>query len=272
MRRNQLSLEERKEYGMQVLDEIRRVCGILGIRYYLAYGTLLGAVRHKGYIPWDDDIDIWIFREDYEKFIEKFNDMCSPGFRLLSYTNTPEYPYLMVKVVAAVTSVREKLLKRKDYLGIWVDVFPLDYVSEENTEAIPEMVKLEHRRWCGLFRQSTLLGKLKLFFYNLIQSDTSFRDLFTDPTVFTKEIQEKHRCIKPSGSVKSPTSERSIRDLVYPAECFDEAVETEFENRRYLIPSGYDELLRIIYGDYMKLPPVAKRKLDKHLVDVRRRH
>ena len=111
MRRNQLSLEERKEYGMQVLDEIRRVCGILGIRYYLAYGTLLGAVRHKGYIPWDDDIDIWIFREDYEKFIEKFNDMCSPGFRLLSYANTPEYPYLMVKVVAAGTSVREKLLK-----------------------------------------------------------------------------------------------------------------------------------------------------------------
>ena len=64
-----MSLEERKEAGLGILAEILRVCSILDIKFYLAYGTLLGAIRHKGFIPWDDDIDIWMFREDYELFL-----------------------------------------------------------------------------------------------------------------------------------------------------------------------------------------------------------
>ena len=269
--KQQLTLNERKEYGMQVLDEIVRVCDLLGIKYYLAYGTLLGAIRHKGFIPWDDDIDIWIFRSDYEKFLKEFNKICLPDFKLLTYTNAG-YPYLMSKVVSLKTSVREKLMKPYKDLGIWVDIFPIDFVSNENTIAIPEMVKLEHRRWCALFRYSTFLGKLKLFFYNLIQLDTTFKDFFIEPSIFTREIHKKHACTIKSSNVKSPTSERSIRDLVYPSICFEKSIECDFENRKYQIPSGYKDLLKIVYGDYMKLPPVAKRKLDKHLVDVRRRH
>ena len=272
MKNKELTLEERKEYGMQVLDEIKRICQILGIRYFLAYGTLLGAIRHKGYIPWDDDIDIWVFRDDYEKLKKEFNSLCSPDFKLLSYSDTPHYPYLMTKVVSLETEVREKLLKKMDNLGIWVDIFPLDYVSESNTIAIPKMVRLEHKRWCALFRYSTLIGKIKLFFYNLIQKDTSFKDFHTEPSVFTMEIHKTHACTKKSDYVKSPTSERSIRDLVYPATCFDNSIEAEFENRKYSIPEGFDQLLHIIYGDYMKLPPAAKRKLDKHLVKVQKKN
>ena len=271
MSKNKLSLEERKEYGMQVLDEIKRVCNLLDIKYYLAYGTLLGAIRHKGYIPWDDDIDIWIFREDYERFIREFNNLCSPRFKLFSYENTENYPYLMTKVISTETSVREKFFKKTDYLGVWVDIFPLDYVSNENTVAIPEMVKLEHRRWCALFKQSTLIGKIKLFLYNLIQHDTTYHDFFEKPSFFTKQIQTMHSCTIPSEFVKSPTSEKSIRDLIYPATCFENTIEVDFENRKYCIPSGAKELLTAVYGDYMQLPPIAKRKLDKHLVDVRKR-
>ncbi len=266
----QLTLEERKEYGMRVLDEIARVCSEMGIRFYLAYGTLLGAIRHKGYIPWDDDIDIWMFRSDYERFIREFNDRASSGFRLESYLSDG-YPYLMVKVMSTETSVREKLLKRMDWLGIWVDIFPLDYVSEENTKAIDEMVRLEHRRWCALFRHSTIIGKAKLLGYNLLQHDTTYHDFLHDPADFTRRIHAMHASTVPTDLVKSPTSENSIRNLVYPSSCFDKALEVPFEDRTYPIPAGYDELLKRVYGDYMKLPPVAKRKLDKHLVDVRLR-
>ena len=79
-RRNNLTVEERKEVGILILDEIERVSREIGATYYLAYGTLLGAIRHNGYIPWDDDVDIWMKREDFDLFLSKFNKVCSPCF------------------------------------------------------------------------------------------------------------------------------------------------------------------------------------------------
>lgn len=263
-----LTLLERKEIGMEILDEIQRICDDMGIRFFLAYGTLLGAVRHKGFIPWDDDIDIWVFREDYERLLIEFNKRCRNDFHLYTYNNRSNYPYLMAKAVSTKTIVREKFFKQLDGIGIWVDIFPLDYVSEENTIAIPEMVKLEHRRWCALFKQSTIVGKIKLFLYNLIQRDTTYHDFAADPSAFTKEIHRRHSCIVPAARVKSPTSENSIKNLTYPASDFSQTLMVPYEDRIYPIPVGYDNLLRTVYGDYMKLPPKAKQKLDKHLMSV----
>ena len=101
-----LSIEERKQVSLEILDEITRVCNLLGLEYYLAYGTLLGAIRHKGFIPWDDDIDIWIFRKDYEILKREFNNLCKPEFRLWSYENRDDYPYFMTKIVSLKTRVR----------------------------------------------------------------------------------------------------------------------------------------------------------------------
>lgn len=264
-----LTLEESKRVGLDVLDEISRVCGLLNINFYLAYGTLLGAIRHKGYIPWDDDLDIWMFRKDYELFKIEFNKCCKPEFRLWTYDNRDDYPYLMTKVMSMRTEIREKYFKTIPNFGIWVDIFPLDYVSEETRKAIPEMIKLEHRRWCALFKQSTFIGKTKLFLYNLIQNDTSFKDFKEKPIFFSKRIHELHSCIQPYEEIKSPTSENSIKNLFYTAKDFDSFMIVPFEDRLYPIPSGYDNLLKTIYGDYMKYPPLAKQKLDKHFMKIK---
>ena len=263
-----LTIEERKQVGLEILDEIQRVCKILDIKFYLAYGTLLGAVRHKGYIPWDDDIDIWIFRKDYEILKKEFNNLCKPEYKLWTYDNRDDYPYLTTKVVFLKTLIREKYFKVIPDIGLWVDIFALDYVSPKTKAAIPQMIKLEHRRWCSLFKQSTMFAKIKLFFYNLIQNDTSFKDFFIKPCDIAKEMHSLHSCTEKFDTLSTPASQRSIKSLFFNASDFDETLYVLFEDRELPIPSGYDDLLCTIYGNYMELPSLIERKRAKHLKKI----
>ena len=264
-----LTIEERKQIGLEILDEIQRVCKILDIKFYLAYGTLLGAIRHKGYIPWDDDIDIWVFRKDYEILKKEFNNLCKPEYKLWTYDNRDDYPYLMTKIVCLKTEIREKYFKDLSDFGLWVDVFTLDYISPKTKAAIPQMVKLEHRRWCALFKQSTIFAKIKLFFYNLIQNDTSFKDFSIKPRVLTKEIHRLHSCTEKFDKISSPASERSLKSFFFDASDFDKTLYVPFEDRIYPVPEGYDDLLKTVYGNYMEYPPIAQRKLDKHFMKIK---
>lgn len=266
-----MSLEERKEAGLGILAEILRVCSILDIKFYLAYGTLLGAIRHKGFIPWDDDIDIWMFREDYELFLERFNDLSSSRYTVYSTKNISTYPFLMPKVMDIQTHVREKFYSELPYLGIWVDLFPIDYLSEQGKENTGKLIKLEHKRWCALYKQSTIIGKLKLLGYNMIQRDTSFSDFSVNPADYVNEIHRIHRCTEHHDLVRSPTSENSFK-LFYDSKDFDDVIYTQFETLTLPIPSGYDNLLKKVYGDYMKLPPTTKRKLSKHIMSSVRKN
>lgn len=266
-----MSLEERKEAGLGILAEILRVCSILDIKFYLAYGTLLGAIRHKGFIPWDDDIDIWMFREDYELFLERFNDLSSSRYTVYSTKNISTYPFLMPKVMDNQTHVREKFYSELPYLGIWVDLFPIDYLSEKGKENTGKLIKLEHKRWCALYKQSTIIGKLKLLGYNMIQRDTSFSDFSVNPADYVNEIHRIHRCTEHHDLVRSPTSENSFK-LFYNSKDFDDVIYTQFETLTLPIPSGYDNLLKKVYGDYMKLPPTTKRKLSKHIMSSVRKN
>ena len=263
-----LTIEERKQVGLEILDEIQRVCKILDIKFYLAYGTLLGAVRHKGYIPWDDDIDIWIFRKDYEILKKEFNNLCKPEYKLWTYDNRDDYPYLTTKVVFLKTLIREKYFKVIPDIGLWVDIFALDYVSPKTKAAIPQMIKLEHRRWCALFKQSTIFAKIKLFLYNLIQNDTSLKDFSTKPCVLAKEIHNLHRCTQKYDTLNTPDSQKGIKSLFFDATDFNKIMYVPFENRTFPIPSGYDNLLRTLYGNYMKYPSITEQNHSKHLMKI----
>ena len=164
--------------------------------------------------------------------------------------------------------MRERFLKKIPDFGIWVDVFVLDYVNDENRKLIPEEVITLHRQWCALYHQSTIIGKIKLLFFSLFCSGTSCRDLKEKPNTFSLKLHEMHRCTTPSHYVKSPTSAKSINTLIYDVTLFSMAIPMKFENKEYPVPIGYDELLKQIYNNYMELPPKWKRKLATHCMAI----
>ena len=140
MRGEQLSMTEIKEISIHILDVIDAFCKENGIKYVLAGGTLLGAIRHNGFIPWDDDIDITLPRADYERLIATFND-CNDDVRIVDYRNTQNYCWPFAKAISTSTTLIENGIK-KCPLGVYVDLFPLDDICGDKSVAIKAVKKV----------------------------------------------------------------------------------------------------------------------------------
>ena len=122
---------------MGILDSVHSFCEAHGLRYFLSSGTLIGAVRHKGYIPWDDDIDIYMPRKDYEQFLRTFKDKTG-NYRVLApsvseSTGSDAYYYTFAKVIDTRTLMVEKETKGFE-IGVFMDIFPVDYVTDNMQE------------------------------------------------------------------------------------------------------------------------------------------
>ena len=141
MEKRTIDLEQQKKIQFEILKEVRDFCDNNNLTYFLGGGTLLGAIRHKGYIPWDDDIDIMMPREDYEKLLTEFNKTCDNQYKLLSYKNTEDYYYLFAKVINTKTILVEDNYKKIKDLGIYIDVFPIDYLPEDDNKTQKIMKK-----------------------------------------------------------------------------------------------------------------------------------
>ena len=126
---DELSLQELKDIEFNLLKEFRAFCNENGIRFFLAYGTLLGAIRYKGFIPWDDDIDVLVPREDYNKLIRIFRD--SDKYRLYSFERNQKYGYPFAKLCDMSTRKIEFYFEPLVDYGVDIDIFPLDYWDDD---------------------------------------------------------------------------------------------------------------------------------------------
>ena len=259
--------KECKEEGLRVLDEIDRVCKKLGLQYFLAYGTLLGAIRHKGYIPWDDYIDIWMKRHDYEILIKEFNNHAREGFKLIYHTNTPDYRCSFPKITSTRTKVKEKHLTSKNGTGIWVDVFVLDYMDEASEKMTPELVTLEHRRGISLFPYADFSMKMGLICSYLFRKGTKLKDFKTPTPYFVKEIDRLHSNEVYADRMRCPKVMSALHEI-YRSEWFDEAVYVPFEDREYPVPAKYREVLTEMFGDYMTPPSIKDQKKAQHITEA----
>ncbi len=247
-----------KSILLGLLDYFVKVCEENGLKYYLAFGSVLGAVRHKGMIPWDDDIDIHMPRDDYEKLRKLPNYVWGKEYRLASWENTRHYRYDFVKLEALNTTLIERI--HPDYVGgVFIDIFPLDkYPSDPNyierieknlTKVYTRILTctIKHDNECGSLYELFIL-KLKRLFYR-----------------HRRTVYRLERIAQASGGRGDMIAD--FHNYFYrnggrggcPSDFLGEGAKLEFEGKLYIVPRKWDAYLTHLYGDYMTPPPVEKQ-------------
>ena len=252
--------EEQKSIILSILENIASFCDNNSIRYYLAYGTLIGAIRHKGFIPWDDDIDLIMPRKDYDRFIETYNGF-NDNYEVLTYKNNKDYHVNFAKVHDKRTSLQEEYSVKTNY-GLFVDIFPFDgYAGKWQYSLGVLMARMLHFKTMTWYKGNSFVKNMVIM---MIKGCLSIL-----PYKFLLNHMEKNarRVDYDSSKLVYYVSSYTKSHGPYKKELFDNPKKREFEGSSFWIPSGYDKLLRIQYGDYMKLPPVSER-INKHQAKV----
>ena len=250
----QLNEEEIKEIELGVMDYIHNLCEKENINYSLAYGTLLGAVRHKGYIPWDDDVDISLKRDEYDKLYQAVLRDNDPIYKVASWENDARYPYPFYRVYDARTVYENNYIENDIDLGICVDVFPFDYYADVNKE----MVKLDTYRRLSVYTlygiHSKSAGLKNIVRYLLV---LVFR--LTRVKTWNKKMNLLSMQAKDSDSIDY-LMENKRTSTKFDKTLLDKVIDGPFEDRTYKIPEASHQILSAIYGDdFMEIPPVEKR-------------
>lgn len=249
-----LSEEEIKEVELGVMDYIHNLCQKENINYSLAYGTLLGAVRHKGYIPWDDDVDISLKRDEYDKLYQAVLRDNDPIYKVASWENDARYPYPFYRVYDARTVYENNYIENDIDLGICVDVFPFDYYADVNKE----MAKLDTYRRLSVYTlygiHSKNAGLKNIIRYLLV---LVFR--LTRVKTWNKKMNLLSMQDNDNDSIDY-LMENKRTSTKFEKTLLDKVMDSPFEDRTYKIPEASHQILSAIYGDdFMEIPPVEKR-------------
>ena len=258
----ELSLNEIKEIELEILKEIHQICEKENIRYALCDGTLLGAVRHGGFIPWDDDIDIMMPRKDYDAFI-KYCKANQTKLKLLCVETDENYGYLFAKASDTNTVLYENNANsQKIEMGVNVDIFPLDGLGDNIESAKKEFRSTSFERelvvacnWKKFFKSKThslIYEPIRFAFFVLSR--------LVSPKKLIKSLQKKFKKNDFDNSAFSACIMGSYRlKGIFETPIYSELSEIEFEGYTFKCFKHYDEYLTSIYGDYMKLPPKEKQ-------------
>lgn len=250
-----------QQMELNILKEFDQFARENNIRYFLCGGTLLGAIRHKGFIPWDDDIDICIIREDYDRLIELVRNnrqfKNKPNYRFcLPLDDNYIYPY--IKVVDDDTIVYEKDIKKEYCLGVWIDIFPMD-IWPNTKEEIQNVLK-KHARY-KFFNKIYVAGNLSTGTKKILAAIGKI-----GYSVICHGKDNKYWIQKMLDLIE-PCDSMYIGNRVWPNEdremfnkkIFEKTIYWQFEDKEFPIPAGYDEYLTKMYGDYMTLPKEEDR-------------
>lgn len=250
-----LALSEIQDIEMSILDEIENVCAKLGIHYFLAYGSLLGAARHEGFIPWDDDMDIFMMRADYEKLVDNFDRLTDdPRLRMRHYRDGVSN-LSCARVVRTDTHVDMRFVKEKYAMGLWVDIFPLDFIPAEK----PPLLLKEKAFFLARVFATSIPAPERPSWQNTLLKLTSLSFSRVDPVKLSAKLDQAAAChsATPSDYLCDISGEPE-HPRCYKREWFEPA-KLPFGDRVYSVPSSYENVLDVSYGDWQTLPPENKR-------------
>lgn len=243
------TLEERKQIFLGICDAVDKFCRKNNIKYFIAYGTLIGAIRHKGFIPWDDDLDIMMLRDDYENFTKIFKDS---RYKLVNCYNDKGYNFQFARVYDTQTCWYKKGIKSN---GIGIDVYIVDKVPTDESLTNKYIKNVAHcvrkRLFCIKIRN--LLQKFNLWFSkNNDFCPLNYYCRKQDAVCKQYDSIEEFNYICNAGGADN----KKILNKIL----FNDTIDVDFEGRKYMAPKEYDSFLRQVYGDYMQLPPEDQRQ------------
>ena len=245
-----ITIDELRTIQLNLLQKTADFCEENGIRYFLCGGTLIGAIRHKGYIPWDDDIDIAMPRADYDRFIRTFNQSGN-YYQVVNLNTNPDYAYPFAKVYDNRTILKE--LHYSGNIGVNIDLFPADGVKDaaqiHKIKLLRKFLNAKKANYCRRTISKKIIntfGKLLLLPFSAHQIATWIDNECRKYTLGS---------LPKAGVIANPFGPGEMVDK----SVFDRDVYRDFEGREYRVPVGYDTWLRSVYGDYMQLPPEEHR-------------
>ena len=249
-----LDIDEIKEVELGVMDYIHNICKEKGINYSLAYGSLLGAVRHKGFIPWDDDLDIALKRDEYDKLYQAILEDNNSIYKVVSWENDSRYPYPFYRVYDSRTVYENNYIQNDIELGICVDVFPFDDYKDVNKE----ITKLDMYRRLSVYTLYGIRNK-EAGIKNIIRYLMLVAFRLTRVKTWNKKLNDSSKVPVNSEYIDYLMESKKYSTKI-DAKALDEVVECKFEDRLYNMPKDYDHILTTIYGsDYVEIPPLEKR-------------